>query len=38
MYIWEEGSGRVEGRVGSDQTFCLQSRVESGRVNVSPVT
>ena len=29
-----EGSGR--GRVGSGQTFCRQSRVGSGWVNVSP--
>ena len=34
MYIW--GKGRAAGRVGSSQTFCRQSRVGSGRVNVSP--
>ena len=34
MYIWRKG--RAAGRVGSDQTFCRQSRVGSGRVNVSP--
>ena len=31
-----EGSGRGSGRVGSGQTFCRQSRVGLGRVNVSP--
>ena len=30
------GKGRAAGRVGSGQTFCRQSRVGSGRVNVSP--
>ena len=37
-YMGEE-SGRGSGRVGSDQTFCRQLRVgsgRSGRVNVSP--
>ena len=34
MYIW--GKGWAAGRVGSGQTFCQQSRVGSGRVNVSP--
>ena len=29
MYIWEKG--RAAGRVGSGQTFCLQSRVGSGQ-------
>ena len=28
--------GRAAGRVRSGQTFCRQSRVGSGRVNVSP--
>ena len=30
------GKGRDAGRVVSGQTFCQQSRVGSGRVNVSP--
>ena len=30
-----EGSGRGSDRVGSSQTICRQSRVGSGRVNVS---
>ena len=30
------GKGRAAGRVGSGQTFCRQSRVELGRVNISP--
>ena len=34
MHIW--GKGRAAGRVGSGQTFCRQSRVGLGRVNVSP--
>ena len=34
MYMWEKG--RAAGRVGSGQTFCLQWRVGSGRVKVSP--
>ena len=34
MYIRKKG--RAAGRVGSGQTFCRQSPVGSGRVNVSP--
>ena len=30
------GKGRAAGRVGSCQACCRQSRVGSGRVNVSP--
>ena len=33
MYIW--GKGRAAGWVGSGQTFCLQSRVGSGRRKVT---
>ena len=32
MHIW----GRVGPQAGSDQTFCQQSRIGSGWVNVSP--